>query len=93
MFKRKSKIQSKKLVLNWKNQSNAHYLFYSSVNAKDMEQAIRAVNPHIRHNELVHIVQWIFEAKDGSQVPSMNVHDVLQRLQNGVFYRQHTLSS
>ncbi|CAF1536591.1 unnamed protein product [Adineta ricciae] len=65
----------------------------NSVNAKDMEQAIRAVNPHIRHNELVHIVQWIFEAKDGSQVPSMNVHDVLQRLQNGVFYRQHTLSS
>ncbi|CAF1209582.1 unnamed protein product [Adineta steineri] len=65
----------------------------NSVNAKDMEQAIRAVNPHIRNTELVHIVQWIFEAKDGSQIPSMNTHDVLQRLQNGVFYRQHTLSS
>jgi hypothetical protein len=58
-----------------------------------MEQAIRSVNPNIRSNELVHIVQWIFEAKDGSQIPSMSVTDVLQRLQNGVFYRHHTLSS
>jgi hypothetical protein len=66
---------------------------FSSVNAKDLEQALRSVNPNIRPNELAHIVQWTFEAKDGSQMPSMNVHDVLQRLQNGVFYRQHTLSS
>jgi hypothetical protein len=63
------------------------------VNAKDMEQAVRSINPHIRPNELAHIVQWTFEAKDGSQVPSMSAHDVLQRLHNGVFYRQHTLSS
>ena len=63
------------------------------MNAKDMEQAVRSINPHIRPNELAHIVQWTFEAKDGSQIPSMSVNDILQRLQNGVFYRQHTLSS
>ena len=65
---------------------------FSVVAAKDMEQAIRTVNPQIRPNEVASIVQWIFEAKDGSQIPSMNVQEVLQRLQNGVFYRQHTLS-
>ncbi|CAF2802402.1 unnamed protein product [Rotaria sp. Silwood2] len=65
----------------------------SSVNAKDLEQTLRAINPHIQSNELAHVVQWTFEAKDGSQMPSMNVNDVLQRLQNGVFYRQHALSS
>jgi hypothetical protein len=57
-----------------------------------MEQAIRSVHPHIKQNELAHIVQWTFEAKDGSQIPSMNIAEVLQRLQNCVFYRQHTLS-
>ncbi|CAF4042714.1 unnamed protein product [Rotaria sp. Silwood2] len=65
----------------------------SSVNAKDLEQTLRAINPRIQSNELAHVVQWTFEAKDGSQMPSMNVNDVLQRLQNGVFYRQHALSS
>ena len=59
--------------------------------AKDLELALRAVNPNIRPNELAHIVQWTFEAKDGSQTPSMNNHDLIQRLHNGVFYRQHTL--
>jgi hypothetical protein len=63
------------------------------VNSKDLEQALHSVNPDIRPNELSHIVQWTFEAKDGNQTPSMNVNDILQRLQNGVFYRQHTLSS
>jgi hypothetical protein len=58
-----------------------------------MEQTIRTVNPHIRPNELAHIVQWTFEAKDGSQTPSMSVSDVIQRLQNGVVYRHHTLAS
>ncbi len=67
------------------------YFFFSSVNAKDLELALRAVNPNIRANELAHIVQWTFEAKDGSQTSSMSAHDVLQRLHNGVFYRQHTL--
>ncbi len=62
------------------------------MNAKDLEQALRSVNPNIRPNELAHIVQWTFEAKDGSQTSSMNVNDVLQRLQNSVFYRQHDLS-
>jgi len=57
-----------------------------------LEQSLRSINPNIRPNELAHIVQWTFEAKDGSQTPSMSVNDVLQRLQNGVFYRQHTLS-
>lgn len=57
-----------------------------------MEHAIQAVHSSIRPNELAPIVQWTFEAKDGSQTPSMSVQDVLQRLQNGVFYRQHTLS-
>ena len=65
---------------------------FSSVNAKDMEQAIRTVNSQIRPNELASSVQWTFEAKDGSQITSMSVSDVLQRLQNGVFYRRHTLS-
>ena len=57
-----------------------------------MEQAVRSVNPHIRPNEVAHVVQWTFEAKDGSQTPSMSVNDIIQRLHNGVFYRQHTLS-
>ncbi|CAF1133761.1 unnamed protein product [Rotaria sordida] len=65
----------------------------NSVNAKDLEQTLRSLNPHIQPNELAHIIQWAFEAKDGSQKPSMSVNDILQRLQNGVFYRQHALSS
>jgi len=63
------------------------------VTSKDLEQALRTINPHIRPNELAHVVQWAFEAKDGSQTPSMSPADVLQRLQNGVFYRQHSLSA
>ncbi|CAF3214446.1 unnamed protein product [Rotaria socialis] len=65
----------------------------SSVSAKDLEQTLRAINPHIQTNELAHVVQWTFEAKDGSQIPSMSVNDILQRLQNGVFFRQHTLAA
>jgi hypothetical protein len=57
-----------------------------------LEQSLRTINANIRPNELAHIVQWTFEAKDGSQTSSMSANDVLQRLQNGVFYRQHTLS-
>jgi hypothetical protein len=56
-----------------------------------LEQTLRSINQNIRPNELAHIVQWTFETKDGSQISSMSAHDVLQRLQNGVFYRQHTL--
>ena len=66
---------------------------FSSVTAKDLEQTLRTVNPNIRPGELAHVVQWTFEAKDGSQTPSMSVHEVLQRLQNAVFYRQHTLAT
>jgi hypothetical protein len=62
------------------------------VNAKDLELALRSINPSIRANELAHVVQWTFEAKDGSQTTSMSNQDVLQRLSNGVFYRQHNLS-
>ncbi len=62
------------------------------MNAKDLELALRAVNPNIRPNELAHVVQWTFEAKDGSQTPSLSNHEVIQRLQFGVFFRQHTLS-
>ncbi|CAF0871044.1 unnamed protein product [Didymodactylos carnosus] len=64
-----------------------------SVNAKDLENTIRTVNSQIRPNELAHIVQWAFEAKDGSQAPTLSVNDIVQRLQNSVFYRQHTLVS
>ncbi|CAF3399761.1 unnamed protein product [Rotaria sp. Silwood1] len=91
-------IRVLKRQLNEDKQSYVHDVVekiesLSSVTAKDLEQTLRAINPHIQPNELAHIVQWTFEAKDGSQVPSMNVHDILQRLQNGVFYRQHALSS
>ncbi|CAF4059367.1 unnamed protein product [Rotaria magnacalcarata] len=65
----------------------------SSVSAKDLESTLRAINPHIQTNELAHVVQWTFEAKDGSQIPSMSANDILQRLQNGVFFRQHTLAA
>lgn len=65
----------------------------SSVTGKDLEQALRTVYPNIRPNELAHVVQWTFEAKDGSQTPSLSPTDVIQRLQNGVFYRQHSLST
>ena len=68
-----------------------HFSF-SSVTAKDLEQTLRAINPHIQTNELAHVVQWTFEAKDGSQIPSMGATDIVKRLQNGVFYRQHTLA-
>jgi hypothetical protein len=89
MYKKKLEVLSinKNYIARWFCIS-----LFSSVNAKDMEQAIRSVHPHIKQNELAHIVQWTFEAKDGSQIPSMNIAEVLQRLQNCVFYRQHTLS-
>lgn len=91
-FKRRSRIPRKENLPCSAILFSARRSRSSSVHAKDMEHAIQAVHANIRPNELAPIVQWTFEAKDGSQTPSMSVQDVLQRLQNGVFYRQHTLS-
>lgn len=92
--KKKLKTQSNKFICQYEImiELQKKNILFSAVTAKDLEQTLRLINPHIQANELAHVVQWTFEAKDGSQTPSMGVHDVLKRLQNGVFYRQHSLA-